>query len=228
MVYKKRRYYRRKKNTKKFNRYAYAKTDSRNQAKQIVKLNKKISNVYKALKPEIVRTTASAEFEINSLAPTILNLKSFIGRDIIGFFKGKYAKYIYFNFNFFFNSGNVDLTQGKTLRVVFFQNRIGMDELPTHADIFQNSSDSIISPFKEGVNNNYKILLSRTYTIPSDKDYLYKSYNFKKLIGLNLLTKTATSTDSIYPRGTIFVMFITTQTTNYKVKWTSKLGHVDN
>ena len=41
MVYRKRRYNRRK-NTRKFNRYAYAKTDAKSQSKQIVRLNKKI------------------------------------------------------------------------------------------------------------------------------------------------------------------------------------------
>ena len=229
MAYKKRRYNTKKNKTKKFNKYAYAKTDSKNQAKQIVQLNKKISNVYKALKPEIVKTHASAEFEINSVAPTILTLKTLLGdvKDPISLFNGNYAKYIYFNYKFFFNSSEIDLTQGKTLRVVVFQNRIGIDELPTDGDIFAYSTQSIISSFKEGVNNNYKILFSKIYTITSDKDYLYKSYNFKKLIGFNTLAKTTASTVSNYPRGTIFIMFLTTQTANFKIKWNASLGYVD-
>lgn len=227
MVYRKKRYNRRYKNkTKKFNKYAYAKTDSKNQSKQIVRLNKKIDNVYKALKPELLKVSSSGEFEISSAAPSVLNLKNFIGGDIVGYFKGNYAKYIYFNFKFFFNSANVDLTQGKTLRLVVFQNRIGKGEVPTAEDIFEIHTNSIISSFKDGINNNYKILLDKTYIISSDKDYLYRSYNFKKLIGYNLFTKT-TSTNPTYPRGTIYIMFITTQETAFKIKWTSRLGYID-
>ena len=50
MVYRKRYYNKRRKNTRKFNKYVYAKTDSKNQAKQIVRLNKKISNNYEQTK----------------------------------------------------------------------------------------------------------------------------------------------------------------------------------
>ena len=79
MVYKKRRYNRRYKNkTKRFNKYAYAKTDSRNQAKQIVRLNKRISNVYKALKPEIIKRHGTGEFELSNTSSSIITLKEYM------------------------------------------------------------------------------------------------------------------------------------------------------
>ena len=80
MVYRKRRYNRRYKNkTKKFNRYAYAKTDSKNQSKQIVRLNKKINNVYKSLRGEIRKNVANGQLTINNSSPVILNLKTLLG-----------------------------------------------------------------------------------------------------------------------------------------------------
>lgn len=228
MVYKK-RYNTKKNKTKRFNKYAYAKTDSRNQAKQIVQLNKKISNVYKTLRPELNKITSSGEFNISSSMSVNLPLYKFFGLDgpdkVREFIKGNYSKFIYFNFKFFFNSGSVDLTQGKTLRVVIFQNRNGRDSLPSEAELFQDHTQSIISSFKTGTNENFKILLDKKYIISSDADFLYKSYNFKKLIGYNKLTKGLTS---FYDRGTIFVLFITTQTTEFKISWNSSIGHIDS
>ena len=230
MVYKKRRYYRRRKNTKKFNRYVYAKTDSRNQAKQIVRLNKKISNVYKSLRGEIKKNITNGQLTISNSAPVILPLTTLMGSSSMNLndvFKGVYTKFIYENFKFFFNSGNVDLTQGKTLRVIIVQNRIGLSAVP-EIDTILNPSDSItymIAPFKNGINNNYKILLNKTYTISSDRDYLFKSYNFKKLIGYNKIS--STSVPSTFSKGSIFIIFITTQTTEFEIKWNNTLGYID-
>ncbi len=229
MVYKKRRYTTKKNKTKRFNKYAYAKTDSKNQAKQIVQLNKKISNVYKALKPEIIKSYSSGVFNISNASAYVLPLDTMVGLTAEGklydLFKGNYTKFIYFNFKFFFNSGNIDLTQGKTLRVIIFQNRNGIDTVPVEGDIFQDSA-AILSSFKEGINNNYKILLNKLYTISSDKDYLYRMYNFKKLIGYNKLAKN-TSAVSKYGRGSIFIMFLTTQATEFAIRWNASLGRVD-
>ena len=70
-------------------------------------------------------------------------------------------------------------------------------------------------------------MLNKNYIISSDRDYLYKSYNFKKLIGYNKFYKN--TTDNInYPRGTIFVVFATTQTTEFTIKYNNALGYVDN
>lgn len=229
MAYKKIRYNRRYKNkTKKFNRYAYAKTDSKNQSKQIVRLNKKIDNVYKTLKQEPIRRSKSGQNTLSSAAVSVIPFDVLIGAgssSLLEIFGGNYTKFIYFNFKFFFNSGDVDLTQGKTIRIVILQNRYGLDAAPVASDLFRDSS-GIVSSFKQGINNNYKILLNKIYTISSDKDYLIKSYNYKKLIGYNKLAKSA-GPPSKYGRGSIFVMFITTQATEFTIKWESNLGYVD-
>lgn len=228
MAYKKRRYNRRYKNkTKKFNRYAYAKTDSKNQSKQIVRLNKKIDNVYKTLKPEIIKTYATGEFTISSSANIILPFETLINAGstsaLSDVFKGDYTKFIYYNFKFFFNSSDVDLTKGKTLRIIIFQSRTNLASAPTSSYILSDESQAIISSLVLGINNDYKILLNKTYYISSDRDYLYKVYNFKKLIGFNKKY----GPGSAYGRGSIFIMFITTQTEQFKIKWNSSLGRVD-
>ena len=230
MAYRKRRYYRRKKNTKKFNRYVYAKTDSRNQAKQIVRLNKKISNVYKSLRGEIRKSITNGQLTISNSAPVIVPLTTLMGSssmDLNSVFKGVYTKFIYENFKFFFNSGNVDLTQGKTLRVIIVQNRIGLSDVPNIDTILNpsNATTYMIAPFKNGINNNYKILLNKTYTISSDRDYLYKSYNFKKIIGYNKISSSAPS--SKFSKGSIFIIFITTQAAEFEIKWNNTLGYID-
>ena len=231
MVYRKRRYNRRYKNkTRKFNKYAYAKTDSRNQAKQIVRLNKKISNVYKSLRGEIKKNNTGGQLTISNSAPVIVSLKELLGSssvDLNNVFKGVYTKFIYENFKFFFNSGDIDITQGKTLRVIIIQNRVGLAAAPEINAILNPSASTqyIIAPFKNGINNNYKILLNKTYTISSDRDYLYKSYNFKKIIGYNKLSNSAPL--STYGRGSIFIIFITTQTKEFEIKWNNTLGYID-
>lgn len=228
MAYKKRRYNRRYKNkTKKFNRYAYAKTDSKNQSKQIVRLNKKIDNVYKTLKPEIIKTYATGSSTISSSKNVVLPFETLINAGstaaIVDAFKGDYTKFIYYNFKFFFNNSDVDLTKGKTLRVIILQNRINLDAAPTASTILNDGSQPIISSLQLGINNSYKILLNKTYIISSDRDYLFKTFNFKKLIGYNKKY----GTGSAYGRGSIFIMFITTQTDEFSIKWTSSLGRVD-
>lgn len=228
MAYKK-RYNRRYKNkTKRFNKYAYAKTDSKNQAKQIVQLNKKISNVYKTLRPELIKRHYTWSVDVSADSATIIKFDSMLnigeGSSLNDLFKGNYAKFIYFNFKFYFNSTNLDLTKGKTLRIVILQNRVGTDTAPNTTDIFQ-FAQSILSPFKEGVNNKYKILLDKRYSISDNRDYLIKTYNFKKLIGYNKLYGTTQTLK--YGRGSIFVYLITNQTEKYSVSYTSSLGYTD-
>ena len=231
MAYRKRRYNRRYKNkTKKFNRYAYAKTDSKNQSKQIVRLNKKISNVYKSLRGEIRKSITNGQLTISNSAPVIVPLTTLMGSssyNLNDLFKGKYTKFIYENFKFFFNSGDIDITQGKTLRVIVVQNRVGMAAAP-EINAILNPSDAttyMIAPFKNGINNNYKILLNKVYTISSDRDYLYRSYNFKKLIGYN--KNAGTSETLAFGRGSIFIIFITTQAKEFEIKWNNTLGYID-
>ena len=232
MVYRKyRRYTKSKQQQKKrFNKYAYNKTDAKSQSKQIVRLNKKIDNVYKSLRGEIKKNITNGEITISNSAPAIVSLKELLGSssvDLNETFKGVYTKFIYENFKFFFNSGDVDITQGKTLRVVIVQNRNGLSAVPEINKILNPSSGMgyMIAPFVNGINNNYKILLNKTYTISSDKDYLYKSYNFKKLIGYNKISSSGAPSE--FSKGSIFIIFITTQTTDYKIKWYNTLGYID-
>lgn len=230
MAYKKRRYTTRKNKTKKFNRYAYAKTDSKNQSKQIVRLNKKIDNVYKSLRGEIRKNTSGGQFNISSSSPVILPLTTLMGSSELNLndiFKGVYTKFIFENFKFFLNSGEVDLTQGKTLRVIIVQNRNGLSAAPSIGDILNpsGSGSNIVAPFKNGINNDYKILLNKIYNISSDRDYLFKSYNFKKIIGYNKIT--SSGAPASFCKGSIFIIFITTQATQYEIRWNNILGYID-
>lgn len=219
MVYKK-RYNRRKNTTKNFNKYAYNKTDAKSQSKQIVSLNKKINKIYKNIKPEIQRFNHSDSFVLGSDAPTVLSYATMLGQNPTSYFKGNYAKHIYFNFKMFFNPGGVDLTKGRSFRIVILQTR---QQTTPDASIFDATSDfKIFSPFKDNITLKYKILLSKVYTISSDRDMFYRSFNFKKLLPYK-----KTSDGQMY--GFFYVMFIAPpgqdNTTFY---YTSKIGLVDN
>lgn len=230
MVYRKRRYNRRYKNkTKKFNRYAYAKTDSKNQSKQIVRLNKKINNVYRTLKPEIIRINANGGVDVSETSPVIIPFTKFIdlgSGTVSDFFKGNFAKFIYFNYRIYVNPGSADLTSGKSIRVVILQNKYPLAAAPTAAELFNISSTSygVFSPFKDDIHLKYKILLSKVSIVSSDRDMLYRSYNFKKLINY----KKTTGDTSTYPRGCIFVcIFAPYDQASLNIAWTSKFGYVD-
>lgn len=227
MVYKKRGYRKARKTTKKFNKYVYAKTDSRNQAKQIVKLNKKISNVYKTLRPELNKVNNNAVATISQAKPVMLTLTQFLkGNDPMNIFSGNYAKLVYFNFRMYFNPNMRDLTAGHTYRIIVFQTKKGLSEAPTAADLFDDDSLSwgVCMPFRDNINVQFKILLSRVVNISTDKDYLYRSYNFKKLIGYK-----KTDGDLFkYPRGSIFVCVLApNDQAELSFNWISKLGYVD-
>ena len=105
------------------------------------------------------------------------------------------------------------------LFVIIVQNRDALGDSPTIGDILNPSGSGsyIIAPFKNGINNNYKILLNKTYTISSDRDFLYRSYNFKKLIGYNKIS--SSGAPAKFSKGSIFVIFITTQANEFKIKW---------
>ena len=227
MAYKKRRYNRYKNKMKKFNRYAYAKTDSRNQAKQIVRLNKKINNVYKTVKPEIIRVNNSGQVSVKSSSANVIPFEIFLANsEPLTLFKGNYAKFIYFNFRVYFNPTSLDLTQGKSFRIVILQNKYPVAAAPTATDIFNNPNNTygVFSPFKDDIHLKYKILLSKVVIVSSDKDFLYRSYNFKRIINY----KKTTGDEIKYPRGCIFALvYAPYQQTELLVNWTSKFGYVD-
>ena len=226
MVYRK-RYNRRYKNkTKKFNRYAYAKTDSKNQAKQIVRLNKKISNVYRTLKPEIIKKNNNGQVAAGAESINTVPFETLINSDLASVFKGNYAKFIYFNFRVFFNPTSTDLTQGKSFRIVILQNKYPIAAAPTATEIFNNPSNTygVFSPFKDDIHLKYKILLSKVIFISSDKDFFYRSFNFKKLINY----KKTSGNELKYQRGCIFVsVYAPYAQSELAFNWTSKFGYVD-
>lgn len=179
MVYRKRRYNRRK-NTRKFNRYAYNKTDAKSQSKQIVRLNKKISKVYNNLKPDLKYTretihtlfTSSGQesFFSYKIAPTVEEIKQ---------------KYIFLNLKIGFNLTESSKTQGFMFRVAVIQRKQAIAaEAPTIEELFENSDITyrIISPYKRGINTNYKILYDRVITIPENKDMVIRKVNLKNLM----------------------------------------------
>ena len=227
MAYRKKRYNRRYKNkTKNFNKYAYAKTDSKNQSKQIVRLNKKINNVYRTLKPEIIRKNNNGQVSAGAESINSIPFETLINSDLAAVFKGDYAKFIYFNFRMYFNPSSVDLTQGKSFRIVILQNKYPIAAAPIASDIFNNPFNTygVFSPFKDDIHLKYKILLSKVVNISSDRDFLYRSFNFKKLINY----KKTSGDETKYQRGCIFVsVYAPLEQTALVFNWTSKFGYVD-
>lgn len=179
MVYKK-RYNRRKNTTKKFNRYAYAKTDSRSQSKQIVSLNKKISKVYNNLKPDLkyTRDTIHTQF-------TTSGQESFFNYKIAPAVEEIKQKYIFLNLKIGFNLTEASKTQGYLFRVAVIQRKQAITaEAPTIEELFENSDITyrIISPYKRGITTNYKILYDRVISIPENKDMVIRKINLKNLM----------------------------------------------
>ena len=227
MAYKKYRRYTRSKQNKRFNKYAYNKTDAKSQSKQIVSLNKKIDRVYKNLKPEIIRINKQGTSTISQAKPVVINFETLLGDSITNIYKGNYAKNIYFNFRMYYNPNSRDLTQGHTFRVMVIQNRIPLDAAPDAESLFIDSSASwgVFAPFKDNIRNSYKILLSRVMNLSSDRDCLYRAFNFKKLLSY----KKTTGDIAAYPRGCIFVLVLAPSgQSEISFIWTSKLGIVDN
>lgn len=226
MVYKKRYNNKRRKN-RRFNKYAYAKTDSKNQSKQIVYLNKKINRVYRNLKPEIIRINKQGTSTISQAKPVVIPYETLLGESITNVYKGNYARNIYFNFRMYYNPNSRDLTQGHTFRVMIIQNKIPLDVAPDSESLFIDSSASwgVFAPFKDNIKNSYKILLSKVINISSDRDYLYRVYNFKKLLSY----KKTTGDIAAYPRGCIFVLVLAPSgQSEISFIWTSKIGIIDN
>ena len=180
MVYKKRYYNRRRKNTRKFNRYAYAKTDAKSQSKQIVRLNKKISRVYNNLRPDLKYTRDSINTQFTSsgtetffsykIAPTVEEIKQ---------------KYIFLNLKIGFNLSSSALTQGHIFRIAIIQRKQAITaEAPTIEELYETSTttDRIISPYKRGITTNYKILYDRLVLIPENRDMTFRKINLKNLM----------------------------------------------
>lgn len=227
MAYKKRYNNKRRKN-RKFNKYVYAKTDSRNQAKQIVSLNKKINNVYKSIKPEIKRINFSGEKTVSGDAFAAHDFTAFIGGTPGTIFQGDYTKFIYFNFRICFNLNGVDLTKGHSFRLIIFQSKFPIATPPNIGDLLDTSGIyGIISPFKNNVGARYKILLSKVINLSSEKDFVYRSYNFKKLIGYKKINGESSAVD--IPRGAIMA-YVIAPTGQGEVKYyvSSKFGYIDN
>lgn len=220
MAYKKNRRYTKSKQNKRFNKYAYNKTDAKSQSKQIVSLNKKINKIYKNIKPEIQRFNRSASVVLNGSDIQLINYETMLGKTASTFFKGTYAKHIYFNFKIFFNPGGVDITKGRSFRIIILQTK---QQITPDISILDGTSEfGIFSPFKDDITRTYKIMLSRTYTISSDRDMFYRSYNFKKLLPYK-----KTSDGQTY--GFIYVMLIAPPgQDNTTLYYTSKIGIVDN
>ena len=179
MVYKKRYNNKRRKN-RRFNRYVYAKTDSRNQAKQIVRLNKKISRVYNNIKPDLKYTrdiintqfTASGAdmFHVYKIAPAVEEIKQ---------------KYIFLNLKIGFNLSSSAKDQGYIFRVAIIQRKQAITaEAPTLTELFETTGtvDKIISPYKRGITTNYKILYDRLISFPENRDMTFRNINLKNLM----------------------------------------------
>nr|WAK45956.1 MAG: capsid protein [Chicken virus mg5_2876] len=219
MAYKKRRYNTKKNKTKRFNKYAYAKTDSKNQAKQIVQLNKKINKIYKNVKPEIKRFDHSDTVVLGGDVIKVIEYETMLGQTASTYFKGNYAKHIYFNFKMFINPGAADFTKARSYRIVILQTK---QQATPDDSIFASSNFNIFSPFKDNITLKYKILLSKVYTISSDKEMFYRSFNFKKLLSYK-----KNSDGQTY--GFIYVMLVAPPgQENTTIYYTSKIGLVDN
>lgn len=219
MVYKKRYYNRRRKNTRKFNRYAYAKTDAKSQSKQIVRLNKKISRVYNNLKPDLkyTRDTIHTNFSSSSgqatfysykIAPTVEEIKQ---------------KYIFLNLKIGFNITESSKSQGFMFRLAVIQRKQAITaETPTIEELFENSDVTyrLISPYKRGINTNYKILYDRVISVPENRDTIIRKVNLK-----NLMSRVKYGENY---KGDIYYYLISPKAVDFSITTIYTLGYVSD
>ena len=222
MAYRKKRYNRRYKNkTKNFNKYAYAKTDSRNQAKQIVKLNKKITNVYKTLKSDLEYTRKIEIFNFGQEQVEGGTAKSAVIVPTTGEIN---QKLVFLNLRFLFNSIASDKTVGQIFRIFAIQQRLpGATQLPDYKTILENTDNisyNIASSFKRNITNKYKILFDKIINIPDYKDVLVRKYNFKRLLSYKKVNEEY--------RGQIYFYIFVPSYVNYSVSLFYNLGSVSD
>lgn len=227
MAYKKYRRYTKSKQNKRFNKYAYNKTDAKSQSKQIVRLNKKINNVYKSVKPELKMLEYGGEKTVSGESSSFIGFSTFIGGSPNTIFQGDYARFIYFNFRICFNLAGTDLTKGHMFRLIIIQTKYPSNTAITPGELLSTAgSFGIVSPFRNNITARYKILLSKVINVTSDKDIVYRSYNFKKLIGFKKLSLDSAGLDQ--PRSSI-MSFVIAPSTQGEIKYSvqTRLGYID-
>ena len=222
MAYRKRRYNRRYRNkTKKFNRYAYAKTDSRNQAKQIVKLNKRITNVYKSLKTDLEYTRNIESFNFSSTVSEGGAIKSAV---IVPTTQEINQKLVFLNLRLLFNPVASDKTVGQIFRIFAIQQRLpGVTEIPDYKTLLENTANisyNIASSFKRNITSKYKILFDKIINIPDYKDVIVRKYNFKRLLSYKKVNEEY--------RGQIYFYIFVPAYVNYAVSLFYNLGSVSD
>lgn len=173
------------------NRYIYGKKGASSQAKQIAALRNKVNKVYKACKPETKTVVTSAE-TINYTSettssyyrfyPMVVPSKGTGDADRVGNYIRVINGVLYLSMEYFNNSqtGYHDSeSSGCQVRVIIgqFKKAQSYNSIPAIGDIFEfpsntgpNYTQMALSPFKEGISSNYKILKDMRFTLTTDRN----------------------------------------------------------
>lgn len=200
MVYVKRRYYRRYRRGKVLStRNIFNNKSSRSQARQIYRLNRRVSALSKATKPEVKTAYQSAEsfsFRSDQLTNT------YKGYVILGPGQGtsetrrigdkisiKNAQ-LNFMFEYFNNSDNGyhdTESSGTPIRIIVGQYKHAVSGLtPSFSTVLQEYGGSgasytnmALSPLANNITENHNILYDKTFTVTSARNQLIKRINIK-------------------------------------------------
>ena len=175
---------RRYRSRRSFNKWAYNKTSAKNQAKQLVRLNKKVNRINRICRPVIYRyetdgyiDTTFTDADGFRSGQTTIDLHANINQDEI-------AKCCYFNIAFgvsFASSTTPALVYNRDYRVIIVQNKQG-SENPSFNNLLENRGFSIMLwPHRANNYKAYKYLADTRLRVGDKLNTYTKTLNFKKL-----------------------------------------------
>ena len=193
-----RRYYRKKKFTKKsktFSKYnLYKRRSAKSQAYQIGKLNKKVNSIYRRVKPDILRYEPSvsdytiANWISGSLASQTLTLRGL--NTLLN--DSKYSNVDYVNIRDYYLNlklkykfppttlGTPELSASPIIlaRMVIIQYRQDVESGIPLGDVFQGTGlPAVLNPLKEHINERGKILCDKVLRLTPAKQVLNINYH---------------------------------------------------
>ena len=194
------RRYNKYRNSRLSNRRVFGRTSAKSQASQIAALRNRINKVYNKCKPEIKTVVTSAEVKTYTsettssyyrFYPMVVPSKGTGDADRTGNFIKVINGVLYLSCEYFNSSDtgyHATESAGCQVRIVIgqFNKAVSYTAIPAIGDIFEFPSNSganytqmAISPFKEGITSNHKILKDLRFTLTTDRNQKMLKIPFK-------------------------------------------------
>lgn len=204
----------------------YTRTSAKSQARQIVALNRRVSRVYKSLRPDtnVYLTDAQSIVFTNSSTGTVYNMTTFTSNSfkdasgtalpsLPGDSRKLYNMRLFGNVEYsddYVQTSAVDHQRTCSFRVI-----IGQYIRTASSAVSQNSILEIsrtgtgyelnaVRPLRDNVTSYVKILLDRPYSMSDQSPIRQLRYNFRKLLPFR-----TDAVDGNYHYGSFFVLLVT-------------------